>query len=464
MNKAFARVAQKYYDGEHDIMKYRVFYYDDDGVLVEDRYRSNERISHPFFTELVDQLTAYLMSDEENIIVSDTEGLQEHLDKYFNETFYAELSDCITDGSIKGFSYLYAYKNDKNRLSFQCADALDVIEVRAKDTDSGCQAVIYRYTDHIAYNNKTVTRIQVHYSDKIAFFVQTDNGKIESDGEITPNPRPNIVYIDKKGNLYGLPLGFIPFWRFDYNHKRISALKPIKGIIDDYDLMECGLSNNLQDFDKPLHVVKGFQGSDLNELQQNIKTKKIIGVDDTGDVEIKTIQVPYEARKAKLAEDEKNIYRFGMGLNLQGLKDTTATTNIAIKAAYTLLDLKAKKVIKNLKKFLKQIIKVVVDEINEQNDTGFSVEDVKIKFHPNILLNETENANNEKTSAETQRIKVNLILDVVSLIGDEEALKLICDIIDIDFEQVKSVLEDRDNIEDAKKALESVITEGGGQG
>ena len=101
-----------------------------------------------------------------------------------------------------------------------------------------------------------------------------------------------------------------------------------------------------------------------------------------------------------------------MGLNLQGLKDTTATTNIAIKAAYTLLDLKAKKVIKNLKKFLKQIIKVVVDEINEQNDTGFSVEDVKIKFHPNILLNETENANNEKTSAELKKA----ITDVIALI------------------------------------------------
>ena len=36
---------------------------------------------------------------------------------------------------------------------------------------------------------------------------------------------------------------------------------------------------------------------------------------DEGDVDVKTVNVPYEARVAKLELDEKNIYRFGMGLN-----------------------------------------------------------------------------------------------------------------------------------------------------
>lgn len=34
------------------------------------------------------------------------------------------------------------------------------------------------------------------------------------------------------------------------------------------------LSNNLIDFDTPIHVVKGFQGDNLEELQTNLKTKK----------------------------------------------------------------------------------------------------------------------------------------------------------------------------------------------
>lgn len=463
--KKFARIGQKYYEGEHDILNYRVFYYNTDGELVEDRYRSNERISHPFFTELVDQLTAYLLSDdEENIITSDADGLQDLLDLYFNEDFYAELSDCITGGSAKGFDYMYAYKNAEDRLSFQYADSLGVIEVREKDTDSGCEAVIYTYVDRVDYGEKLIKRIQVHYADKIAYFVQIDNGKIKKDDEITPNPRPNVIYTDDKGQMYGGKLGYIPFWRFNYNRKQISALKAIKGLIDDYDLMECGLSNNLQDFDHPLYVVKGFRGDNLDELQHNIKTKKLIGTDVNGDLDIKTIQVPYEARKAKADEDEKNIYRFGMGLNTQGLKDTSATTNLAIQAAYTLLDLKATKVIKNLKKFLKQIIRVVIDEINEQNGTGYSVEDVKITFRPNMLLNETENISNDKIKAETKQIEINIILNAAAQIGDEEALKEICDVLDIDFDEIKDILDEQNSVNDAQRALDGVQTDEGGEG
>ena len=54
--KMFARKGQAYYDGDHDIKSYRLFYYNADGVLVEDKTRSNIKIPHPFFTELVDQI------------------------------------------------------------------------------------------------------------------------------------------------------------------------------------------------------------------------------------------------------------------------------------------------------------------------------------------------------------------------------------------------------------------------
>ena len=66
--KRAAEVGQRYYDAEHDILNYRMFYYNTDGVLVEDKARANSRICHPFFTELVDQLAAYMLSFEESPI------------------------------------------------------------------------------------------------------------------------------------------------------------------------------------------------------------------------------------------------------------------------------------------------------------------------------------------------------------------------------------------------------------
>ena len=47
--KQLAKVGQRYYEAEHDILQYRVFYWNADGNLEEDKTRSNIKISHPFF-------------------------------------------------------------------------------------------------------------------------------------------------------------------------------------------------------------------------------------------------------------------------------------------------------------------------------------------------------------------------------------------------------------------------------
>lgn len=307
--KRLARIGQRYYDAEHDILNYRMFYYNADGVLVEDKTRSNIRISHPFFTEQVDQLASYMLSFEDNpITAKDTaDGLQDKLDTYFDDEFWAEVHELITGTNTKGFEYLCAYKNSDDRLAFKCTDGMGVIEVRAQDTDDGCAYVIYWYIDRIEKGQKKIKRIEVWDDSQIYYYVQVDDGTIMLDESAEYNPKPTYAW-RRNGRLYTSAdmggLGFIPFWRLDNNRKQTSGLKPIKLLIDDYDLMMCGLSNNLQDFDTPLIVVDGFQGDNLDELQTNLKTKKIVGVDNGG-IDYKTVDIPYEARKAKADEDEK---------------------------------------------------------------------------------------------------------------------------------------------------------------
>ena len=386
---------------------------------------------------------------------------QEYLDTYFDEDFWYEIDELITGTYNKGFEYLYAYKNTQNRLTFQCADSMGVVEVREKDTDDGCNYIIYWYTDRIDKGKKKIKRIQVWSEKETHYFVQVGNGAVKLDTSIKINPRPHVIYTDEKtGQKMGYPLGYIPFWRLDNNKKQVSGLKPIKGLIDDYDLHACSLSNNLKDFDTPLHVVKGFEGDNYDELQTNLKTKKIVGVDEGGGIDVQTVDIPYQARKEKLDIDEKNIYRFGMGLNTLGLKDTSATTNIAIKAAYSLLELKANKLEKRLKKLLKEIIKVVLDEINQVNNTDYQLSDITFKFEHNIMVNETENIANEKIKAETKQLEVNTVLNAAANIGDEQTLKALCEVLDFDYEELKDEIEklqEEKNLVNAQNTLNNVV-------
>lgn len=458
--KKFARKGQAYYDGDHDIKQYRLFYYNADGNLVEDKTRSNVKIPHPFFTELVDQAVQYILSGKDGFVKSDDPALQKILDEYFNENedFTSELSEVLTGCMVKGFDYMYAYKNENNKLSFMCADAMGVIEVRAKDTDDGCAYVIYWYIDRIEKGQKKIKRIQVWDSEKVYYYVQDGNGMITEDESEKINPKPHTLY-KKEGDeaIYYKGFGFIPFFRLDNNKKQFSCLKTVKDLIDDYDLMASSLSNNLIDFDTPIHVVKGFQGDNLEELQTNLKTKKIIGVGDDGDVEVKTVDVPYQARQVKLDLDEKNIYRFGMGLNTAGLKDTAATTNIAIKAAYSLLDLKCSKLEIKLKQFLRKLLKPVITEINENNKTDYRTSQVYFEFNHEIMSNEQENAQNKLTQAQEQQTRINTLLSLAAQLDNETLMQNICDVLDIDYEEIKDRLPDPNEAETTVTETQDVL-------
>lgn len=465
--KRSASIGHKYYEGRHDILDYKLYYYNADGKLVEDTTRSNIKICHPFFTELVDQCVQYMLSGKESFVRSDIPELQDELDIYFGDDFKSEFADTLTDACAGGFGDMYAYKNINDRLTFQYADAMGVVEVRAKDTDDHTEYVIYWYIDRIDKGTKKIKRIQVWDSKQTTYFVQVDEGKIKKDEDEPLNPRPHIVYTkDNDDSLYYDGFGFIPFFRLDANRKLTSHLQPVKALIDDYDLMACGLSNNLQDVSEALYVVKGFQGDNLEEMIQNVKTKKHIGVEPDGDVDIKTVDLPHQARIQKLDIDEKNIYRFGMGFNSAQLGDGNVT-NVVIKSRYALLDLKCNKLETKVRSFLKKLVKIALQEINDINGTDYQSKDVYFEFDREVMTNASDNATIAKIEAETQQIKITILLNAASVLDQETVLKAICDLLELDFDEVKSKLPSQEEI-DLNKASEALlakpIEEGAGGG
>lgn len=437
--KQLAKLGQRYYEGEHDIKDFKILFLDKEGKLKEDKVKSNIKISHPFFTELVDQEVQYMLSGEDGFVRSDLPELQEHLDAYFNdsEEFMAELYEVITGCIAKGFEYAFAKKNGDNRITFQCADSIGVVEVKAKETNDHCDYVIFWYVDRISKDNKKITRIQVWDDKQVHFYVQEENGQIQKDDSEKINPRPHVLY--KEGDdskTYFEGFGFIPFFRLDNCRKQFSGLKPIKALIDDYDLMACGLSNNLQDMSEAYLAVKGFDGNELDELAMNFRSKKVVGVGEDGDIDIRTVDIPYEARQAKLELDEKNIYRFGMGFNAAQHGDGNIT-NVVIKSRYALLDLKCNKLEIRLKQFMRKLLKIVLDEINAEHGTDYQQKDVYFKFERETITNEADNAQIALTEAQTRQVEINILRDLQQQLGNEKMMELIAEQLDLDWEDLK---------------------------
>lgn len=463
--KRLAKVGLRYYEGNHDINNYRIFFFDADGKLQEDKTKSNIRISHPFFKLLTDQQAQYMLSAKDGFVKSDIPELQTELDAYFNdnESFAAELYELLVGCISKGFEYMYAYKDENDRTAFQTADSIGVVEVREKETDDGCAYVIYWYIERIGKDNKKIKRIQVWDKSQTVFYCQEDDGQIELDKSIEINPRPHILYKkDGDTSTYYEDYGVIPFFRLDNGKKQTSGVKPIKDLIDDYDLMNAGLSNNIQDTNEALYVVRGFQGDNLDELMVNIKNKKHIGVDEEGGVDIKTVDIPVEARKTKMEVDEKNIFRFGMGVNTEALKDTSATTSIAIKSAYANLDLKCDGLLPSLKQFMRKLLKLVLQEINDTKGTDYEQKDIYFTFDREIITNAQENAQIDLTKAQEQQARMTTILNVSTQLGDELTKQLICEALELDYDDIKDKLPaaEDNHTAAAQAALGGVVPEG----
>lgn len=462
--KQLAMVGQRYYEADHDIKDYRIFYFNADGKLKEDETKSNIKISHPFFTELVDQKVQYMLSGKEGFVRSDNPALQSELDDYFNENedFRAELEDIITGSSAKGFEYCYAHKDKDDRTTFECADSIGVVEVKAKETDDHCDYVIYWYIDRIGKDNKEIRRIQVWDSKQTFFYVQEGDGEVTLDDTKELNPRPHTLYTKgNDGKTYFKDFGFIPFFRLDNCRKQFSDLKPIKALIDDYDIMSCGLSNNIQDTNEALYVVRGFQGDNMDELMTNLKAKKHVGVDEDGGVDIKTVDIPVEARSRKMELDEKNIYRFGMGFNSAQLGDGNIT-NVVIKSRYALLDMKCNKLETRLKQFMRKLLNVVLAEINERDGTDYQQKDVYFDFQREVITNASDNAQIELTDAQRKQTEINTLLGLATYLDNETLMQNICEILDLDYEELKDKLPDPaadTSMYETKKALDGVQTE-----
>lgn len=460
-SKQDASTGWRYYTGHHDIEFRKIYFVNENDELEEDKLKSNIRISHPFHREMTDQVVQYTMSGKEGFIRSDIPELQAELDKRFNENenFTAEFYKMLTGVVAKGWDYMYGCKNEENETEFEHADSLGVVEVRAKDNEDHVDYLIRWYTETVM--DKIIKRIEVWDATQTWYYYQVDDGEIKEDDSEELNPKPHTVY-QKNGKLFTNPknaYGQIPFYRMDNFPIARSDLFYYKDAIDDYDLNKCELSNNLQDTNEAAYILTGFDGDDLDGLMRNFRAKKAMGVPEGGNVLTETTDVPYEARKANMEIDKENIYHFGQGLNTEGLKDTSATTNLAISAAYSSMDSRSVKLQIVIRQFVRKLLNVVLPEINQANGTDYKQKDVYFKFEPEIPTNKQENAQVELLKAQKRQTEINTLLSLATQLGNEKMMELIAEQLELDWAELKDQLPDLE--EPDPYAMDMPVGEGG---
>lgn len=101
-----------------------------------------------------------------------------------------------------------------------------------------------------------------------------------------------------------------------------------------------------------------------------------------------------------------------------------------------------KKVSRGLKN-RKKLLDTILDEINQKYKTNYSPQDIVLDFTREVMVNNLDNAEAEKIEAETRKTKINTLLNAAGQLPEATVIKQICNILDLDFDEVQTQLSEK---------------------
>lgn len=132
----------------------------------------------------------------------------------------------------------------------------------------------------------------------------------------------------------------VPLWA---NREHQSEFTGLREKIDGYDLIQSGFANDLDDASQIYWIIQnagGMDEVDLAKFMDQIKRVKAAVVEDDGaKAEAHTLDIPYQARQAGLADLRDSLYRDAMALDTDKLSAGNITAT-AIETSYQNLELK----------------------------------------------------------------------------------------------------------------------------
>ncbi len=126
--------------------------------------------------------------------------------------------------------------------------------------------------------------------------------------------------------------------------------------------------------------------------------------------------------------------------------------------------MKSRKLIWNIKKFLRQLLGIVIEEINIREGTSYTTDDVVIKIDPVVPTDEKEDAEIRKLDAETQREQVGALLDAAAVVDTDILLKELCRVLEIDYQTAAEKKMQPQEIELVRELLHGQEEEGSAAG
>lgn len=402
----------RYYFNESDITKRQIYIYENDTKVV-DEDATNNKLPTSWHKRIVDQKVGYLAGKPVTIESNQNEDpALERIIELLGDEFEDIIPELIKNASNKGKEWLHPYIDENGDFDYMIVPAQEFIPIydntKRKNIIGGIR--FYDLDDG-------TRKIELWDDQQVTFYEESEDG-IVLDVIYNINPQSHFYYGSGE-KIQGYGWGKVPFIEFKNNEEALGDLTFYKQLIDAYELIISDVTNTLEDITALIYVLKGYEGTKLEEFMTSLKKYKAISVSGEKGSGVDTIQadIPISAVDSQTKRLAELIYDAGQAVDTTTDSFGQNPSGVALQFLYSFLDMKANVLERKFNKGLKLLMWFICEYLDIAENIQANYKNYSFAFNKSMVTNETEQIDNINKSRglvsdETLRAKHPFVDDV----------------------------------------------------
>ena len=388
---------ERYYSGEHDILKRKRTAIGPDGKLMVLENLPNAHVVDNQYTKMVDQKVNYLVGKPFTFNCENKAYVQ-ILGKRFNAGFRRMLKYVTEDALNGGKGWLFVHYDEQGELCFRRFPAFQVLPFWADDDHTVLDCAIRLYPQEVwnGYQKEIVERVEIFKPDGLFRYVFQNDMLIP---DVEGKEREDYFTVSEGDEVTTLNWDRIPLIPFKYNKQEIPLLNRVKELQDAINTMISDFENNMQeDARNTILVLKNYDGQNLGEFRRNLATYGVVKVRENGGVDSLGVVVTAENYKAILELFKKALIENAGGYDAKDDRLSGNPNQMNIQSMYSDIDLDANGMETEFQAAFEQLLWFVNQDLKTKGAGDFEQEEITVIFNRDILINESEAITNCQNS------------------------------------------------------------------
>lgn len=379
-------LAEKYYDGDHDILRRERKVMNAEGTLSVVHNLPNNKLVDNQYRKLVDQKTNYVLGKPLTIATEKPEYL-EKLDKVFNKRVHRQLRVLARYAVDGGIAWMYPYYDSNSQFKLAVFPSYEICPIWKDKAHTELDSAMRYYSEEVFDKNGGITLI--HHVDLftttgISYFMYQGGSLVPCD-----NAHSDYLYVNGVGyNWERLPI--IPF---KYNDKEIPLIRNVKSLQDSLNQVLSDFQNNMEEDPRStILVLKNYDGTNIAEFRQNLATYGVIKVTTVdgvqGGVETLNVEVNAANYQAILMQLKRAIVENGRGFDAKEERMDGDPNQMNIESMYTDIDLDVNAMETEFQAGFEELKWFIDQYLIHTGNTNYTEEEVEFVFNRDIFINE----------------------------------------------------------------------------